>query len=112
MHPSTGQIRFGPLARQAMALRLGAVSTYTLKKAIAMNNEIALTCPHCGVRSHFAVPDDADDVTRIVCSNCHNNIASVGQARAKIAQQAAGIGAGDLADDHVPIGDTRFAPRT
>ncbi|MBJ3786740.1 hypothetical protein [Devosia sediminis] len=77
-----------------------------------MNNQITLACPHCGADNQVVVEDDADELTKIACSACGHTVSTIGQVHAKIAQQAAGIGASELADDHVPLGGPPFGETT
>lgn len=77
-----------------------------------MDNKITLNCPHCDARNDILVGEAADDHDMIKCQRCGYNLASIGQLHAKLAQQAAGIGNSDLADDHVPLGGPPFGSTT
>ncbi|QYO77763.1 hypothetical protein [Devosia salina] len=77
-----------------------------------MKNQIKTKCPHCGIENRIDVAERADELLTISCSTCGKTISTIGQARAIIAQQAAGIGAGELADDHVPLGGPPFGETT
>lgn len=77
-----------------------------------MDNKVTVDCPHCGARNDVVVSEMADDHDTVQCHACGHRLASVGQLHAKVAQEAAGIGGGDLADDHVPLGGPPFGSTT
>ena len=69
-----------------------------------MNNQIACKCSACGTDNTFLIEEGANETLVMHCANCDAGIATVGQLHARIAQQALGLGATDLRDDHVPVG--------
>ncbi len=77
-----------------------------------MDSPLTCICPHCQTVNEVSVAEDADDHTPVACTACGHRIATVGQLHAEIARQAAGIGGGDLADDHVPLGGPPFGSTT
>lgn len=77
-----------------------------------MQNKIALNCHRCGALNDLTVSDCADEFDDCPCHSCGVSLATMGQLRAKIAQQAAGIGSSELADDHVPLGGPPFGSTT
>lgn len=77
-----------------------------------MENAIELDCPHCDTRVSVTVSETADDREVIACPNCGREAARAGLLHARLAQQADGIGAGDLADDHFPLGGPPFGSTT
>ena len=77
-----------------------------------LNNKITVNCPHCEERNEIHLGELVDDHHIVQCIQCGKAIATVGQLHAKLAQQAAGIGDGDLADDHVPLGGPPFGSTT
>jgi DNA-directed RNA polymerase subunit RPC12/RpoP len=77
-----------------------------------MDNPIDLRCSHCGVLNKVLVPETAPETGKIRCANCGMSIATFGQAHAKLAQEALGLGADELSDDHVPVGGPPFGETT
>ena len=77
-----------------------------------MDNAVALTCLACSRESRFAVPEQADEAEVIRCPHCGEPVSTVGKVHALVAQQAAGIGASELDDDHVPRGGPPFGETT
>lgn len=77
-----------------------------------MENAVALQCPHCNLRNHIKVNKSAVDTDVVKCTSCGKTITSVGKVHAHFAQQAAGIGASERADDHVPLGGLPFGSTT
>lgn len=77
-----------------------------------MHNRITLACPHCSAPNEVIVSEGADNLEAVQCQVCGQILATIGQLHAKIAQQAAGIGNSDLADDHVPLGGPPFGSTT
>jgi DNA-directed RNA polymerase subunit RPC12/RpoP len=73
-----------------------------------MENPVSFTCSSCGGVTSIAVAEDGDEREVIQCANCGAPVSTVGKAHAVIAQQAAGIGADELSDDHVPLGGPPF----
>jgi hypothetical protein len=66
-------------------------------------NELTCRCESCGTANSFCVAEDAGEHEVVHCSACGHAMATVGQLHARIAQQALGLGATDLRDDHVPV---------
>lgn len=68
-----------------------------------MDNRVTLECSHCGAENGYCVPESADEAETVACARCGSPVASIGQIHALVAQQALGLGATDLRDDHVPV---------
>lgn len=68
-----------------------------------MENSITIRCENCGGASSVCVPEDGVETDRISCPACGRRVATVGQLHAQVAQEALGLGATDLRDDHVPV---------
>ncbi len=68
-----------------------------------MNNRIEVQCAACGRLVSISVEETADEHEVLRCPSCDHAIGTVGQAHALVAQQALGLGATDLRDDHVPV---------
>lgn len=69
-----------------------------------MENEIERRCGSCGNIVKLAVREDAEEQRAVSCPSCGQPIATVGELHAQVAQEALGLGATDLRDDHVPVG--------
>lgn len=69
-----------------------------------MDNRIDCQCSACGAANRFTVAESGDEREVLRCGTCGNGIATVAQLHARIAQQALGLGATELRDDHVPVG--------
>lgn len=68
-----------------------------------MDNRVESTCRACGAANAFLIAEAADEAEMLHCAACGAGVASVGQLHAEIAQQALGLGATELRDDHVPV---------
>jgi len=68
-----------------------------------MRNIVEQDCPHCGRGNRMSVEETADETATAACVHCGAAIATVGQLHALFAQQALGLGATELRDDHVPV---------
>jgi ribosomal protein S27AE len=68
-----------------------------------MDNDAQLTCERCGETTVLAIAEDRRETDVVTCSSCGAGLATVGQLHARFAQQALGLGATDLRDDHVPV---------
>jgi Zn ribbon nucleic-acid-binding protein len=68
-----------------------------------LQNELRCACDRCGADNRFAIAEDAPEHDIVHCAACGHAMASVGQLHARIAQQALGLGATELRDDHVPV---------
>lgn len=68
-----------------------------------MNNRVTLHCPHCGGVNQYDIPEAAEEAQGVFCGCCSAAVATIGQIHALVAQQAIGLGATELRDDHVPI---------
>ena len=68
-----------------------------------MRNVVEQDCPQCGRRNRLSVEEAADETATVACVQCGAAIATVGQLHALLAQQALGLGATELRDDHVPV---------
>ena len=68
-----------------------------------MENAVSIECRHCGARSQACVPEAADEHEIVFCAACGKPTATVGQLHAIVAQEALGLGATELRDDHIPV---------
>lgn len=68
-----------------------------------MENEARLTCERCGNSAVLSIAEDTPEHDVVACPSCGAGLATVGQLHAQVAQQALGLGATDLRDDHVPV---------
>jgi hypothetical protein len=68
-----------------------------------MENLVSLSCHHCGTVNQVCVAEDAAETQMLTCRACGQGLASVRQAHAQVAQEALGLGATDLRDEHVPV---------
>ena len=77
-----------------------------------MKNPVGLKCGSCGRSQEFQVAEDLDDTVILSCQSCGKPITTVGKVHAQVAQEAIGLGADDLSDDHVPLGGPPFGETT
>jgi len=69
-----------------------------------MHNTIEVRCPACGMAAKVTVEERAGEHDPVPCPACGARLALAGELQARIAQQALGLGATELRDDHVPVG--------
>lgn len=77
-----------------------------------MDSRVIIECPHCSTTNEVVVHELGNEDEVVKCSNCGHALSTVSKLHAKIAQEAAGIGPGELADDHVPLGGPPFGSTT
>jgi hypothetical protein len=77
-----------------------------------VQNSFSLTCSACGEVNSISVSEAGDETELVRCARCRNAITSVGKLHAAAAQEAIGLGADDLSDDHVPPGGPPFGETT
>jgi ribosomal protein S27AE len=68
-----------------------------------VENQDRLTCGHCGAVIDMIVGESEREDEIVHCPACSAVVATVGQLHARFAQQALGLGATELRDDHVPV---------
>lgn len=68
-----------------------------------MENTAMVRCPDCGELNAYRVAEEAPEERTVICASCGAATATVGQLHALMAQQALGLGATELRDDHVPV---------
>ncbi len=83
-----------------------------IAKVNEMKNAMTMRCDKCGAENRINLDESTPDHEKIACSACGHALATVGQLHAKIAQEALGLGADDLSDDHVPLGGPPFGETT
>ena len=77
-----------------------------------MQNIVALECKNCGAENRIAVGDSDPEDEAVACWRCGAPLSTKGKLHARLAQEAAGIGADELRDDHVPLGGPPFGETT
>lgn len=68
-----------------------------------MDNLVKVECPQCERTNGVRVSEEAAEQEVVRCGFCGQPMATIGQLHAQVAQEAIGLGATDLRDDHVPV---------
>ena len=66
-------------------------------------NVVERRCTLCDTVVRVTVSENSRDGLTVPCPSCGAPLATVAELHAQIAQEALGLGATDLRDDHVPV---------